>query len=99
MLRMMTVVESAAVVPGDQPNGTPTKRARSTEGHTDRQRDAAAVDDAAQHVAAELIGAQRVIPARTLEGVGLVAGDRALRREHVREEREPPAGGRRWPRR
>src|SRR6266436_5635458 len=55
-------------------------------GHPDRQGDPAAVDDAAQHVAPELVRSEGIVPARALEGVGLVAGDRALGREHVREE-------------
>ena len=48
----------------------PTKSASSTDDTPDQQRDAGAVDDAAQHVAAELVGAERMVPARALEGAG-----------------------------
>jgi hypothetical protein len=45
------------------------------------------VDHTTQHIPPELIRPERVVPARTLKGVSLVADDRALGREHVREQR------------
>ena len=51
------------------------------------QRDPAAVDDAAEDVAADVVGAERVIAAgRRQSNVGL-RGQRVVRRQHVGEER------------
>jgi hypothetical protein len=43
------------------------------------------VDDPAQHVPAELVRAEEVLPARALESLGLVRSGRVLGRQNVRE--------------
>ena len=53
--------------PESRPSETPSTKAMPTEIDADLQRDLGAVDDARHRVAAELVGAHRVRPARILE--------------------------------
>ena len=63
-------VDPPAVVPGDQPEGHADEEGEQHRRHADQQRDPGAVDHAAQHVAPELVGPERIVPARALEGAG-----------------------------
>jgi len=78
-------VDSAPVVPGNQPQRDPEAQGQKHRRDADRQRDPASVDDAGEHVASELVGAEQVGAARALEGRRLVDGDRTPGGQHVRE--------------
>jgi len=60
-------IDEAAVEGGDEPDQEPGAEADADRDHPDVERDLRAVDDAGERVAAEIVGAERVRPARPLQ--------------------------------
>ena len=86
-------VGAAAVVSGDHSQRHPHEQGQQHRRHADDQRDPRAVDDAGEHVTAELVGAQRIVPARCLGGDRLVVDGGMVRGQHVGEDRDDQQHG------
>ena len=84
--RLIALSQSPPAVAGDEPQGAPDEHRGADGGHGDVERDARAVDDAAQHVATEAIGAEEGLAARRgLDQLEVLLVGR-LRGEGAREE-------------
>ena len=80
-------VEPAAEVAGERPDREPDRPDDDRDQRDDRQRDPRAVDDAAEHVAPDLVGAEEVRAARRLQHRRQVLQVGVLRRDQRREHR------------
>ena len=80
-------VRHAAEVAGDRAEQAADRGGEGHEQDRERDRDARAIDDAAEHVAAELVGAEGVIERWRLER-GECLGERVVRRDQRREDRD-----------
>jgi hypothetical protein len=81
-------VEPAAEVSGQRPDREPDRPDDHRDQRDDRQRDPRAVDDAAEHVAPDFVGAEEVRPRRRLQHSLQVLEIGALRRDQRREHRQ-----------
>ena len=88
MIRMMSVSIAAAEVAGHRAERDADERREDDDAEADAQRDARAPDDAREHVAPEVVEAERDARATALRAAGRVLRIRIERRQQRRRERD-----------
>ena len=86
MTRISDLVESTTLVAGELTQDGPGYRREHDGQHADRQRDLRAVEDPAQDVPSELVGAKQVIGRGRQQRIQKRLAGRVVRRQHRRQD-------------